>query len=102
MPTALFVIDMQKDLASIPETRIPDSERLIENCGKVLGAARAAIKIGKAKASTNEEVPSLIVFVQHEEPPTEGAMVRGSEPWKLVFEPLEGEETELLVAKTTR
>ena len=42
------------------------------------------------------------MFVQHEEPPEEGALVRGSKPWELVFEPEAGNESEILVGKTTR
>jgi nicotinamidase-related amidase len=95
MATALFVIDIQNDLATDPETRIPHSERIKVAGEKILSAARAV-------KGTPQAGPSTIVFVQHEEKPESGPLVRGSEPWQLVFEPHPGASTERLVAKWTR
>ena len=92
MTTALFVIDIQNDLATDPTTRIPDSERITTAGRQILSAAR-----GVANPSTG--TPELIIFVQHEEKPEDGPLVRGSTPWGLVFEPQPGER---LVAKQTR
>ena len=95
MATALFVIDIQNDLATDPGTKIPHSERIRAAGEKILSAARAAKDVLQSG-------PSTIVFVQHEEKPESGPLVRGSEPWKLVFEPHPGASTEQLVAKWTR
>ncbi|KAG7284563.1 hypothetical protein NEMBOFW57_010941 [Staphylotrichum longicolle] len=95
MATALFVIDIQNDLATDPNTRIPHSARIKAAGEKILAAARATKNIPQSG-------PSTIVFVQHEEKPESGSLVRGSEPWQLVFEPRPGASTERLVAKWTR
>ncbi|AEO67464.1 uncharacterized protein THITE_2144817 [Thermothielavioides terrestris NRRL 8126] len=97
--TALFVIDIQNDLATDPQTRIPHAERIREAGAKILSTARAIINAQRASA---EELPAIIVFVQHEEEPENGPLVRGSEPWKLVFEPDDAAPSERLVAKWTR
>ncbi len=95
MTTALFVIDIQNDLATDPATRIPYSERITTAGQRILSAARGVANPNDAPPGT----PGLIVVVQHEEKPEEGTLVRGSEPWGLVFEPQAGER---LVAKHTR
>lgn len=95
MATALFVIDIQNDLATDPSTRIPHSARIKAAGEKILAVARAAKNVPQSG-------PSTIVFVQHEEKPESGSLVRGSEPWQLVFEPRPGASTERLVAKWTR
>lgn len=87
--TALFVIDIQHALAVDPEERIPHADRLVAAAKEVVDAARAV-------------KPALIVFVQHEEAPESGGLVRGSEAWKLVFNPEQDATNELLVSKTTR
>lgn len=97
--SALFVIDIQRDLAQDPKTRIPYAERVCAAGDKILVAARAIIDSYRIKA---QESPSVIVFIQHEETPENGTLVRGTEPWKLVFEPRGGVKEEVLVAKTTR
>lgn len=93
--TALFVIDIQNDLATDPQTRVPHAERIGTAGDKILATARAILR-GKT-----ENPPTIIVFVQHEEAPESGSLVRDSEPWKLVFEPQE-DGAEILVSKTTR
>ena len=95
--TALFVIDIQGELAHNPTTRIPHADRVVRAGEKILQSARRAIA---ETSSSNEKRPSIIVFVQHEE--TDGKLLRGSEDWQLVLPPQPGVETELLVAKTTR
>ncbi|KAL2023316.1 hypothetical protein VTK56DRAFT_3054 [Thermocarpiscus australiensis] len=97
--TALFVIDIQNDLATDPKTRIPLADRIRAAGDKILSTARAVVD---ACRSSEEAPPAMIVFVQHEEKPEDGPLNRGSEPWKLVFEPREDAAEELLVAKTTR
>ncbi|KAH6614405.1 Isochorismatase-like protein [Chaetomium sp. MPI-SDFR-AT-0129] len=98
MATALFVIDIQNDLATDPNTKIPHSDRIRAAGGKILSSARTALESNTQGGSR----PSLIVFVQHEESPESGSLVRGSEPWKLVFEPRAGSPKERLVPKSTR
>ncbi len=99
MATALFVIDIQNDLATDPETRIPHASRIRTSGEKILSAARAAVKAGEGSTGSR---PEMIVFVQHEEAPESGSLVRGSEPWKLVFEPTPGAPGEILLSKSTR
>lgn len=92
--TALFVIDIQNFLAADPATRIPHADRLNAAAEEVLSAARSV------NAQANQ-TPSTIVFVQHEEPPGQPGLTRGTEPWKLVFNPADGAANERLVSKTT-
>ncbi|KAF2668468.1 Isochorismatase hydrolase [Microthyrium microscopicum] len=96
MPScALFVIDIQKDLAAIPETRIPDAQRVCDAASKILDNARAA----NAQAVADGHKPDwLIAFVQHEEKPESGPLVKDTEPWELVFQP---QADEMLIAKNT-
>ena len=96
-PTALFIIDIQKDLAANLKTQIPHAERVKKAATQILASARQVI----AKDTNKSDI---IVFVQHEETPESGPLVRGSEPWKLVFEPDEAGLAlgrEVLVYKTT-
>ncbi|KAI3390242.1 hypothetical protein diail_11127, partial [Diaporthe ilicicola] len=97
--SALFVIDIQRELAHDPKTRIPHADRICSAGGKILESARDIIDQYR---TTQKQSPSIIVFVQHEEKPEEGTLVRDTDPWKLVFEPREGVQEERLVAKTTR
>lgn len=97
--SALFVIDIQRELAQDPKTRIPHAERVCSAGEKIIAAARNIIDSYRHK---DQQLPSIIVFVQHEEKVDEGTLVRDTEPWKLVFEPRDGVNKEILVAKTTR
>lgn len=96
--SALFVIDIQRELAHDPKTRIPHADRICLAGGRILEVARNTIDQYR---TTQKQSPSIIVIVQHEEKPEEGTIVRDTEPWKLVFEPREGVQEERLVAKTT-
>lgn len=91
--TALFVIDIQNEMAGNAKTEIPTADRIREAGTKILETSRGLV----APSGTQ---PALIVFVQHEEKPENGSLVRGTEPWKLVFNPNEGAKDEILVAKT--
>jgi len=95
--TALFVVDIQNELAGDPQTEIPHAARIRAAGDKILSAAR-----NLASSAPEGKQPALIVFVQHEERPEQGTLVNGSEPWKLVFNPHDGAKDEILVAKTTR
>lgn len=97
--SALFVIDIQRELAQDPKTRIPHGDRICSTGEKILAAARDIV--GQYQVAQKQS-PSVIVFVQHEEKPDEGTLVRDTEPWRLVFEPRDGIPEERLVAKTTR
>ncbi|KAF4334543.1 isochorismatase hydrolase [Fusarium beomiforme] len=90
--SALFVIDIQKDLASNAENEIPHAER-IRNAGEqILHVAR----------SVPSDPKPIIVFVQHEESPESGPLVKGSKPWELVFKNDPSNTRELLVFKNQR
>lgn len=90
--SALFVIDIQKDLASDPKTQIPHAERIRRAGTDILSAVRGI--------ETNPK--PIIVFVQHEESPDSGPLVKGSDPWKLVFENDPSKTNERLVSKNQR
>ncbi|OJJ42080.1 hypothetical protein ASPZODRAFT_105806 [Penicilliopsis zonata CBS 506.65] len=93
---ALFVIDIQNELIADPDTRIPTSERIIKASEEILNTAREALGLNSPRKS-----PQIIVFIQHEEFPPEGTMLRGSKPWELFFPPRPSQEYEILVAKST-
>lgn len=97
--SALFVIDIQRELADDPKTQIPHADRIRSSGEKILSAARNIVDQYRAAQTQS---PSVIVFVQHEENPDQGTLVRDTEPWSLVFEPRGGVQEERLVAKTTR
>lgn len=97
--TALFIIDIQNDLAQDPATEIPAAQRIRDSATTIIKRARSTIH-----AHVQRGEPSLLVliFVQHEEAPEEGPLRRGSRPWELVFPPSPSSALERLVAKTTR
>lgn len=97
--SALFVIDIQNDLATDEATRIPHAARIRSAGEAILSVARKVVDSYRTK---QEKSPSIIVFVQHEETPESGALVRGSTPWELVFNPRSDISEEILVAKTVR
>lgn len=86
--TALFVIDVQNGLAN-STTEIPDATRIRQAAETILKTVR-----GKASSGSSPE----IFIVQHEESPESGDLVRGTEPWELVFSP-QGDER--LISKHT-
>lgn len=90
--TALFVIDIQKDLALDPKTQIPHAERIRHAGAEILSSFR----------SIRSNLKPVIVFVQHEESPDRGPLVKGSDPWKLVFENDPSRTNERLVSKDQR
>ena len=96
---ALFVIDIQNELIKDPETRIANSERVIKASEEILKSARAILD--RSSEGTSCASPALLVFVQHEESPPEGTLLRGSKPWELLFPPRENRDDEILVAKST-
>lgn len=95
--SALFVIDIQHFLAGDPKTSVPHADELKAAGDEILSTARAIMDGYRSK---NELSPLTIVFVQHEAPASEGSLVRGTEPWKLVFNPREGVSEEILLPKT--
>lgn len=99
--TALFVIDIQNELANDSKTEIPQAARIRDAGTEILKRARTHINESREKG----EDPNLhIVVVQHEEDPNSDdnpTLIKGTEAWKLVFEPQEGDDLERLVEKTT-
>ncbi|KAK8144748.1 hypothetical protein G3M48_005379 [Beauveria asiatica] len=104
--TALFVIDIQNELAGHPQTEVPGAARIRAAGSQILRISRALADAAAAAAAATppdqQQKPALTVFVQHEEKPESGTLVRGAEPWKLVFPPREDAADEILIAKTTR
>lgn len=86
--TALFVIDIQNGLAN-STTEIPAASRIRQAAETILKTVRGN--------SSPEQGPDIYV-VQHEESPESGDLVRGTEPWRLVFSP-RGDER--LISKNT-
>ncbi|POS81195.1 hypothetical protein DHEL01_v200406 [Diaporthe helianthi] len=97
--SALFVIDIQRELADDPKAQIPHADRIRSAGEKILSAARDIVDQYR---TAQKQSPSVIVFVQHEETPDRGTLVRDTEPWRLVFEPRRDVQEERLVAKTTQ
>jgi nicotinamidase-related amidase len=97
--TALFIIDIQNDLALHSQTAVPAAGRIRNAGAAILETARARIKALKKQGKDSD---LIIVFVQHEEKPEDGVMVRGSTPWELVFKPRDGEAEERVVSKNVR
>ncbi|KAL7656761.1 hypothetical protein ACMYSQ_005834 [Aspergillus niger] len=93
--TAIFVIDIQNHLAVDTTSRVPQADRVIKASEEILQTARSI-----TDSNGNSSSP-LIVFIQHEESPNDGALVKGTEPWELVFHPRADAEGEILVAKKT-
>lgn len=96
--TALFVIDIQSELASDPTTAIPHAARIRGAGSALLDRARAAID--ESYPSSNLE----IIIVQHAENPDDNpdaTMIKGSKAWELVFPPRAACADERLVGKTT-
>ncbi|PWY67947.1 Isochorismatase hydrolase [Aspergillus heteromorphus CBS 117.55] len=95
---ALFVIDIQNELATDPKTRVPHAARVTAATEGILQAARSVID---AHLAQDQRSPCLIVFVQHEESGDDATMLKGSEAWELVFTPRPEVGEEILVAKNT-
>lgn len=95
---ALFVIDIQKELAQHPQTEIPHARRIRDAGNAILTRARSAID---EERSSGQRSSLKIVVVQHEESPEDGTLVRGSKEWELLYAPREGDNAESLVPKTT-
>ncbi|KAF2817269.1 Isochorismatase hydrolase, partial [Mytilinidion resinicola] len=93
---ALFVIDIQRDLALNPQTEISAAVRILDAGTSILATARAKIEAARDQSKDSD---LTIVFVQHEEKPEDGVLIKGSVPWELVFKPIEGVAEERLVAK---
>ncbi|KAJ5765858.1 hypothetical protein N7520_005417 [Penicillium odoratum] len=89
---ALFVIDTQAELVSIPSTAMPHGARVCEVGGQILDRARRVPK-------TELE----IIIVQHYEEASDpnATLIRGSKAWELALPPREGAENERVVEKTT-
>ncbi|KAJ6014291.1 hypothetical protein N7540_008882 [Penicillium herquei] len=93
MPTkALFVIDTQAELVSIPSTAMPYGSRICEVGTTILNRAR-----------TRPAKELDIIMVQHSDNPKDpnATLIRGTEAWKLALPPLEDAENESIVHKTT-
>lgn len=93
--TAIFVIDIQNHIAVDPTSRVPQADRVIKASEEILQTARSI------KDSNEKSNSPLIVFIQHEESANDGTLVKGTEPWELVFHPRADVEGEILVAKRT-
>lgn len=94
--TALFVIDIQADLAQDPRTEIPHAARIRDFGTVILSKARIAID---NEIRRGLDTNLSIIIVQHHETPEKGSLVKGSKSWELVFKPRN--ETERVVEKTT-
>ncbi|KAJ5618257.1 hypothetical protein N7528_006900 [Penicillium herquei] len=89
---ALFVIDTQAELVSIPSTAMPHAARICEVGTNILNRAR-----------TQPAKELDIIFVQHSDNPEDpnATLLRGKEAWKLALPPHDDAENERVVHKTT-
>lgn len=94
--TALFVIDIQDELARDPKTRIPAGDRVVDAATTLLDRARSRVNEARSKS---EDSNLALIFVQHEESDEGGTLMKGTKPWELVFKPRDGEGHERLVPK---
>jgi len=108
---ALFVIDIQKGIATDPATRIPHADRVLANAEKLITAFREnCIDLPRIRqdpyADKSEPPPGVIIIVQHTDlqPGIGPFLQRDTEPWELVFQPRPKElgVTEFVIHKTTR
>jgi nicotinamidase-related amidase len=100
MPSqALFVIDVQHELARDSAARVPHADRVCHNVDAVVTKARRYVDETKDSGGASD---LLIVVVQHTETPEEGTLVKGSKEWELVFPPRDDCQEEILVEKSTR
>jgi nicotinamidase-related amidase len=96
-PTALFVIDIQKFMLGNTKSEIPHAQRIRGAATSILSKARSSMEESR---NAREEPKLSIIVVQHEEGPESGDLVRGTEPWEVVFPPRKGDAAERLVSKT--
>ncbi|KAM7187559.1 Isochorismatase-like protein [Naviculisporaceae sp. PSN 640] len=97
--TALFIIDIQKALASDPQTQIPHAKRVKMATAEILAATYRFVY------DAPEDSYNKIVYVQHEETPDRGPLQKGTPGWELVFKPTKSDLLncrEMLVFKNTR
>ena len=94
--TALFVIDIQTELAEDSRTEIPHAARIRDVGTILLSKARTAID---NEITRGRDTNLSIIIVQHHDIPGNGSLVKGSKPWELVFKPRDN--TERIVEKTT-
>jgi len=99
--TALFVIDIQNDNATDPNTAIPAAARIITAGSKILATVRGILD-NNLNSNPSVNLPSIIVFIQHEDLPGMGPLKKDTHAWKLVFEPRLDVSREILVQKTMR
>ena len=108
---ALFVIDMQKGIATDPATRIPDADRVLANAEKLITAFREnCIDLPRIRkdlyTDESEPPPGVIIIVQHTDlqPGIGPFLQQDTAPWELVFQPRPDElgVTEFVIHKTTR
>jgi len=99
--TALFVTDIQNDNATDVNTAIPAAARIVTAGSKILATVQGILD-NNLNSNPSVNLPSIIVFIQHEDLPGTGSLKKDTHAWKLVFEPRKGVLSEILVQKTTR
>lgn len=91
---ALFVIDVQVDLAQDPATQIADATELRATLSTVLHHVRSV--------NAGLQTPHVrLVFVQHNDRDADDALAMGKPGWQLVFAPLTA-DGDWLVHKSDR
>ena len=85
--TALFVIDVQVDLAQKADSEVPDAEAIREALSNLIKGVRDYNDTEKTNAAQKVQ----LVFVQHNDLDPEDPLAKGKPTWELVFKPNEHE-----------
>lgn len=71
--SALFVIDIQRELAHNPTARIPHAEQACPAGEKILSVARGIMDpYSGSEDQQKQQFPWIIVIIRHEEKPKDG------------------------------
>lgn len=92
--TALFIIDVQVDLADKADSEVPDAEAIREALNSLIKGVR----------DYNQSVPSQkvqLIFVQHNDRDPKDPLAKGKFTWELVFKP-KVEEGDWYISKDVR
>lgn len=85
--SALFIIDVQVDIADQVDSEVPDASAIRETLDKLIKGVR---EHNHSRVSNDSEKVQLI-FVQHNDRNPEDPLAKGKPTWELVFKPNEHE-----------
>ncbi|MCO5565769.1 hypothetical protein L7F22_019444 [Adiantum nelumboides] len=94
--TALFIIDVQVDLAEKADSEVPDAEAIREALNSLIKGVR---DYNHNQSVTSQKVQ--LIFVQHNDRNPKDPLAKGKSTWELVFKPKE-EEGDWYISKDVR